>query len=138
MPVKSEISNSFNRIAREYQRAAKVQAEIGTRLFERLDYLKINPRRILDLGAGTGLFSHQLQKKYPKAQIISLDIAFDMLCQIKRGALLSRNKINKVNACMQQMPFTAVALANKHARMVWALLRYDRKINLNDAEQYVA
>ena len=32
----------------------------------------------------------------------------------------------------------AVALANKHARMIWALLKYDREINLNDAEQYAA
>lgn len=31
----------------------------------------------------------------------------------------------------------AVALANKHARMIWAIMYHDRKVNLSDSEQYL-
>lgn len=56
MTVNNEISKAFSKHADDYERVAKVQKEIGSRLFERLQYLKIAPRRILDLGCGPGFF----------------------------------------------------------------------------------
>ena len=79
MNLKKEISKSFNQQAQCYEKAAKVQHEIGHRLFERLDYLKIAPRYILDLGCGTGVHSSLLKRKYPKACIVSCDLALQML-----------------------------------------------------------
>lgn len=90
MNSNKEICNAFNRCAKQYEQAAKVQEEIGRRLFERLDYLKINPRYVLDLGCGTGLFSRELKKKYPDALVISLDLAFEMLKQTQKKQRLWR------------------------------------------------
>lgn len=83
MNVKTEICKTFNRYASQYERVAKIQQEIGERLFERLHYLKISPRYILDLGCGPGLFSRKLKEHYPRAHVIGLDLAHIMLKQAK-------------------------------------------------------
>ncbi len=104
MDSKIEICNAFNAHATEYEQAAKVQYEIGERLFERLDYLKIKPRYILDLGCGPGVFSPRLKQYYPQAQVIGFDIAFKMLtcAKAKQGW---RRKWALVNGDMTAMPF---------------------------------
>ncbi|GGI86031.1 malonyl-ACP O-methyltransferase BioC [Legionella impletisoli] len=104
MNRKTEICNSFNKQAKQYERAAKIQIEIGNRLFERLDYLKINPRFILDLGCGTGLFTQKLKKQYPHAKLVGLDFAEAMLqeAKTKQGW---RRKWSLVNGDMAKLPF---------------------------------
>ena len=84
MNLTTEICNAFNQHAADYEQAALVQHEIGERLFERLNYLKIAPRFVLDLGCGTGVFTQQLKKKYPDAQIIGVDLAYGMLLQSRK------------------------------------------------------
>lgn len=105
MNEKNDICNAFNAHASEYQQFAKVQREIGDRLFERLHYLKIKPRLVLDLGCGPGTFSQRLKKHYPQAQVVGLDLAYAMLKQAKsnQGWL---NKWGLVNADMTALPFS--------------------------------
>lgn len=104
MKLKTKISKSFNKHADNYEKNAKVQYEIGLRLFERLDYLKITPRYILDLGCGPGIFTSLLKKKYPKTQIIALDLAFNMLLQAQKKQTW-RRKWPLINADMTDLPF---------------------------------
>ncbi len=106
MTVTKEISKAFNKQANKYELAAKVQQEIGRRLFERLQYIKIAPKRILDLGCGPGVFSGELAKLFPKAQIIGLDLAHAMLVQSKRKHSW-RRKWSLVTADMHHMPFAS-------------------------------
>ncbi len=89
MNLNTEICNAFNKHAQEYEQAAKVQNEIGERLFDRLQYLKISPRYVLDLGCGTGLFTQMLKKFYPKSEIIGVDISHAMLLQAKKKTALA-------------------------------------------------
>lgn len=104
MKAESEICNSFNAHADEYEQYAKIQYEIGERLFDRLHYLKINPRYILDLGCGTGVFSRRLRQHYPKAEIIGLDLAVAMLKKAKEKQCF-RKKWLLINGDMNQLPF---------------------------------
>jgi malonyl-CoA O-methyltransferase len=104
MKLKKEISNAFNKYATYYERAAKVQKEIGERLFERLQYLKIIPRYVLDLGCGTGIFTLLLKKHYPQAEVIGLDLAHVMLIQSKKKQGW-RRKWSLVNGDMLALPF---------------------------------
>ena len=67
----------FDRAAASYARASRLEAEIGARMLERLDYVKIAPRRILD--AGSGPPQHFLCKRYPRAEAIALDYSLGML-----------------------------------------------------------
>lgn len=104
MNLKTKICNAFNKQALTYEQTAKVQKEIGERLFERLHYLKIDPRYILDLGCGTGIFISMLKKKYPKAQVIGLDLAHAMLLQAKKKQGWLR-KWSLVTGDMAALPF---------------------------------
>jgi malonyl-CoA O-methyltransferase len=65
--------------APEYDKAAILEQEVGHRLFERLDFIKINPSLLVDLGGGTGIFTPALQEKYPTATVLNLDISENML-----------------------------------------------------------
>src|SRR5205085_909169 len=42
----------FSRAAASYPQASRLEIEVGARLLERLDYVKLAPRRILDAGSG--------------------------------------------------------------------------------------
>lgn len=77
---------AFARAADAYDSAAVLQREIGERMLQRLDYVKLEPRRILDIGCGTGVATEALLKRYPKADVIGLDFALPMLAHArKRG-----------------------------------------------------
>jgi malonyl-CoA O-methyltransferase len=73
------VRRSFDRAARHYDAAAVLQANIRAQMLARLDLVKLQPKAILDAGCGTGAGSWQLQKRYPRSDIISLDFAPAML-----------------------------------------------------------
>lgn len=104
MKLKTEICNAFNAHAGEYEQVAIVQKEIGERLFERLAYLKIQPRYVLDLGCGTGVFLKRLKKHYPKAQVVGLDFAEGMLKQAQQSQPFFKPWL-LTQADMMAMPF---------------------------------
>lgn len=76
---KSAIARSFSHAASTYDQVSIVQREVGFRLLERLEWVRLKPSLILDLGGGTGFFSQVLLQKYPRAQVIHCDIAEGML-----------------------------------------------------------
>ncbi|HEU4603706.1 MAG TPA: malonyl-ACP O-methyltransferase BioC [Steroidobacteraceae bacterium] len=73
------VRRAFDRAARTYDRAAAVQGEIRSRLLERLDLIRLQPKTVLDLGAGTGVGARALKDRYPAAQVIALDSSLGML-----------------------------------------------------------
>ena len=75
----SRVGASFDRAARDYDAAAFLQKEVGERLLERLELMANVPARVLDVGCGTGRPTRELQKLYPKAQVIGADLAPGML-----------------------------------------------------------
>jgi malonyl-CoA O-methyltransferase len=81
---KKAVRRAFSKAATAYDATAVMQREVCTRMLERLDYIKLQPARILDAGSGTGWGTRQLMAKYPAAQMIALDIAVGML-RIARG-----------------------------------------------------
>lgn len=81
---KQGVRSSFERAASEYDRVAVLQREVGDRLLDRLELIKLEPGCILDLGAGTGYISRSLIKHYRGARVVALDIAPAMLLQVRR------------------------------------------------------
>ncbi len=81
---KHQVRRAFARAARDYERAAVLQRDIGARLLARLDVIKLIPSRTLDLGCGTGFCAHALRRRYRKAEVVGLDIAPAMLHEARR------------------------------------------------------
>jgi len=77
------IRNSFDKAAGSYDSAAVLQREVVNRLIERLEWIKIEPQVILDVGVGTGYCARQLRQKYKKATVIGLDLAPSMIRQAR-------------------------------------------------------
>lgn len=100
----------FNSAAEHYDQDAVMQSIIAEELIERLNYIKIKPNRILDIGSATGKNSILLEKIFPKAEIYELDFSLDMLkvSMNKRTSLkklFSSKKRYFVNADMDELPF---------------------------------
>ena len=75
----------FERAAVTYADASRLEAEIGARMLERLDYLRIAPRRILDAGSGPSREAARLNSRYSESQVIALDFSLAMLRSGKQG-----------------------------------------------------
>jgi malonyl-CoA O-methyltransferase len=75
---------SFERAACSYDSVAVLQREMADRMLERLDYVRLNPQLVLDLGVGTGYAIEGLQKRFPTTEILALDFALGMLLQAQR------------------------------------------------------
>jgi len=88
---KAWIRSSFDHAAERYDSVAFLQREVADRLDDRLQYIKVEPEVILDIGSGTGYSAGKLRQRYPKARIIELDIAPAMLMSSrKKQGWLSR------------------------------------------------
>ena len=79
LPAKLDVQRSFGNAATTYDEHAFLQREIVNRLFDRLDYIKLEPKRVLDLGSGTGYVSDKCRARFPKAELIAIDLALPML-----------------------------------------------------------
>ncbi|MCG6933663.1 MAG: malonyl-ACP O-methyltransferase BioC [Gallionella sp.] len=119
---KHEVRRAFSRAAAEYDGAAVLQREVCTRMLERLEYVRLQPARILDAGSGTGWGTRRLSQKYPSAQMVALDIASGML-QAARGSsgwwqiLFGGTRQMQVCGDMEELPLAANSIG-----MVWSNL----------------
>ncbi|MBU2737377.1 malonyl-ACP O-methyltransferase BioC [Acidithiobacillus concretivorus] len=80
---KRAIRRAFDQAAGSYEASAVLQDQVGQQLIERLDLVKLEPQWILDLGSGTGLQSRRLNRRYPKARLLAVDLAAGMLQQAR-------------------------------------------------------
>ncbi len=95
----------FERAAESYDGAAILQREIAKRMGQRLDYIKQQPKRVLDVGCGTGYITEDLLKRYPKADVIAVDIAHSMSCKTQQlGSWLRKPKV--ICADAETLPLT--------------------------------
>lgn len=84
LPNKNLIARSFGNAAVHYDDVAVLQRQTGDELLERLSLVTLKPKKVLDLGVGTGRNLSLLAKHYPDAQLLALDIAPAMLQQSRR------------------------------------------------------
>ncbi len=74
-----EVRRAFDRAAASYDAHAVLQREVCDRLLERLDFMSLQPERVLDVGCGTGYGLAHLRERYAEAELCALDLAPAML-----------------------------------------------------------
>jgi malonyl-CoA O-methyltransferase len=82
----ARVRRAFSRAAPGYDAIATLQHQVEAQLLDRLDLLKAPPQRILDVGAGPGRASAAMRKRFPKAEVVALDLALPMLREAKARA----------------------------------------------------
>ena len=74
-----QVARRFARAAANYPAGDFLAREIDRRMAERLDYVRLTPQRILDLGCSRGGSFAALQARYPDARLHALDLVAPML-----------------------------------------------------------
>jgi len=126
------VRRSFARAAATYDSAAVLQREIGARMAERLDVVRIAPTAILDAGCGTGDALPVLAQRYPAAQRIALDVAHAMLALARERHAAHRSALARVTAAFRRpeadaswfvcADIAALPLASRSVDLVWSNL----------------
>jgi malonyl-CoA O-methyltransferase len=117
---KGSARRSFEQAADGYDKAAVLQREIADRMLERLVYVRLEPRLVLDLGAGTGYAIDGLQRRFRKARVLALDFALGMLRQAQaRGSWLHRPRCVCADAEALPLADASVDVVFSNATLQW-------------------
>ncbi|HUQ24835.1 MAG TPA: methyltransferase domain-containing protein [Burkholderiales bacterium] len=108
----------FSRAARTYAGASPLEAEVAERMLERLELVKLSPRRILD--AGSGPPQRLFAKRYPKAHAVAIDFSVEML-RSRKKALFERKRSDAVCADLAALPLAegSIDLAWSNMALHW-------------------
>lgn len=120
----------FDRAAATYADAAVVQREVGNRLLERFDIMRIAPSVLLDVGCGPGTHTAALAARYPDAAVVAIDQSRAMVARavppVQEPGWLARltsggnkktgkGEIRGILADMNALP-----LPREHADVLWS------------------
>ncbi len=105
---------------RDYDAAAVLQREVSERLLERLDLTTVAPRRVLDVGCGTGRPTRHLLARYPGAELLGVDLAPNMLKVAGRRAWYApwQKRARFVCADAAALPFADTSFDILYASLV--------------------
>ena len=87
-----QVRRAFSRAATGYDAAATLQHAVEARLLEMLDYRddpalqRASPQVVVDLGCGPGRAAAAMQKRWPKARVLALDLALPMLREARSSS----------------------------------------------------
>ena len=95
-PDPRAVRRHFARAASTYDAAAVLQREVGARMMERLDLVRLTPAAILDAGCGTGEALPDLAARYPAARRVALDVAMPMLSIARERSRSRRSLIERL------------------------------------------
>jgi malonyl-CoA O-methyltransferase len=112
---------AFAAAAASYDSAAVLAREVGLRMADRLDCVKLAPRRFADIGCATGDGVRTLMTRYPGALPLAVDFAQPMLAAVQgRSGWWERLRGKAprcVNADVRALPFATNSLD-----LVWSNL----------------
>ena len=86
--------------------AARAASIARAELLERLQYFKIEPRVIVDLGCGSGAGAAALRSRFPRARVVAVDVDLAMTQRSRRGQRFWR-RFACVCADARALPFAS-------------------------------
>ncbi|MGM0554401.1 MAG: malonyl-ACP O-methyltransferase BioC [Pseudomonadota bacterium] len=117
---KTRVRAAFSRAAATYADHAVLQREVQGRLLERLDWIRMEPARVIDLGCGIGEALEALAGRYRRARLAGLDFAPEMAARARRrGRWLRRPRV--VCGDIEALPLAEASfdLAVSSAALQW-------------------
>lgn len=122
LPEPRSARRAFDRAAGRFAAASVVHDEARRRLLERLDFVRLTPAVVLDLGSATGAASAALAARYPAARVLALDASLAMLEAARRAA----PKAVAIGADAERLPLARGSAQLIFANMVLPWCRPDR------------
>lgn len=117
---RKHIRRRFERVASRFDSADFVHATTREGLLSRLEPVLIEAKTVIDLGAATGSTSRALEKRFKKANVISVDIAHSMLCEArKKKSWLSRASYAQADAVALPFRNACVDLVFANMLLPW-------------------
>lgn len=115
------IARDFDKAAATYDKVAVLQRAVLERLFERLDVIRLQPQRILDLGSGSGTAARELARRYRRARVLQLDIAHAMLRHSRQRGWrwFSRQRFVQADACRLPLAPTSLDFVFSSLMLQW-------------------
>jgi malonyl-CoA O-methyltransferase len=116
---------AFERAGRRDEDAAVLQSEIERRMLERLDLVRLVPKRILDAGCGAGRGLGLLRKRYPDADLLGVDFAHAAIRAASRTesfAARVRRLFGGATSAKLCADFARLPLAGGSVDMLWSTL----------------
>lgn len=121
---KQRVRDDFSKAAASYDIAAVLQREVCERTLERVDMLKLQPRRVLDVGTATGRSLKGLASRFPDSSMVACDLALPMLLWCRR-----HHDAGYTNALVcndaEQLPF-----ANESVDLIFSSSTFQWCVNL--------
>lgn len=90
-PLRVVVARSFDRMAQEWD-ATRVTTERLVPIQAALEAVEGEPRRILDLGTGTGAVARLAAARWPAAQVLGIDVSPGMIAEARRLATSERER----------------------------------------------
>ena len=112
----------MSRVGTTYAASAKLEEEVGARMLERLDYVKLAPACIVDAGSGPAREAPGLLRRYPDASLLAVDFSEPLLRATRPGGLAA--KLGRLFSGPRVMPvcanLEALPLATASAQLLWS------------------
>lgn len=119
-----QVVRRFSRIAADYAAGDFFAREVDRRMQERLDYVRLTPQRIVDLGCSRGASLSGLSARFPAAELYGLDVSAEMLDAGRdsrpawqRMLGLGKRRASRIRGDVERLP-----LASRSTGMLWSNL----------------
>ena len=127
------ITRIFDRRASAFADVAFLPREVAQRMRERLDYIKIEPRAVLDAGCGTGDDLGPLAERFAQSTVFGIDASRRMLSLVPAASASAsglrrwlpgaiRERIDARRQSLAQADFGALPFAPGAFDLVWSNL----------------
>jgi len=101
---KQRARRAFDAAVRTYDEHAALQRLVVDQLLEGLDLIRIDPKTVLDIGAGTGYCARALALRFPRARTLLLDLSPSMLAFARSKGPRWRSRQRYICADAEALP----------------------------------
>lgn len=114
------VRRDFDRASTTYDESAVLQRQVRQLLLDRLDWIRLTPEVVVDLGCGTGHAARALAARWPAARVLAVDSAAGMLREAARlGGAAPGGELLRADARSLPLPAASVDLVFSNLMLQW-------------------